>query len=83
MEKHGGDEGFTWFGPPERYTLRPRENGGCIAVYCSSVGLALDGLGFSLSILTSVAAFYSSRLQRLHYDLGLNRWPQGGWIPIP
>jgi hypothetical protein len=23
---------FTWFGPPERNTLRPRENGSCIGV---------------------------------------------------
>jgi hypothetical protein len=25
-------QGFTWFGPPECNTLRPRENGNCIAV---------------------------------------------------
>jgi hypothetical protein len=24
--------GFMWFEPPERNTLRPRENGSCIAV---------------------------------------------------
>jgi hypothetical protein len=31
---------FTWFGLPERNTLRLRENGSCIAVCCSSVDLA-------------------------------------------
>jgi hypothetical protein len=34
--------GFTWFGPPERNTLCPRENESyCIVVYCSSLGLNL------------------------------------------
>jgi hypothetical protein len=34
--------GFTWFGPPERNTLRPRENESCcITVCCSSPGLNL------------------------------------------
>jgi hypothetical protein len=82
MGEHGGDEEFMWFRPPERNTLRPRENGSFIAVCCSSVGLALGCLGFSLSILTSVAAFYGSRLHRLDRDLGYDRWPQGGWTPI-
>jgi hypothetical protein len=45
MGEHGGDEEFMWFGLPERNTLRPRENGNCIAVCCSSVGLALGDLG--------------------------------------
>jgi hypothetical protein len=34
--------GFTWFGPPKRNTLRPRENESCcIAVCYSSLGLNL------------------------------------------
>jgi hypothetical protein len=37
--------GFTWFGPLQRNTLRPRKNGSCIAVCYSSVGLALLELG--------------------------------------
>jgi hypothetical protein len=83
MGEHGGDEGFMWFRLPERNTLRPQENESCIAVCCSSIGLALGCLGFSLSILTSTIAFYSSRLQRLHYDLGPDSCPQCGWTPIP
>jgi hypothetical protein len=39
--------GFTWFGPSECNTLRPWENRSCIAVCCSSVGLALKGLADS------------------------------------
>jgi hypothetical protein len=58
---------------PERNTLRLWENGSCIAVCYSSVGLALGYSGFSLSILTSVATFYSTRLQRLQCDLGPDR----------
>jgi hypothetical protein len=80
MGEHGGDEGFTWFGLSECNNLRPLKNMSCITVYCSSVGLALGCLGFSLSILMSIIVFYSSRLQRLHCDLGPDRWPQGGWI---
>jgi hypothetical protein len=75
MRKYGGDEGFTWFRPPERNTLRPRENESYITVCCSSVGLALGCPGLSLSILTSTTTFYSSGLQWLHCDLGLDRWP--------
>jgi hypothetical protein len=81
--EHGGDERFTWFGSSERNTLRPRENESCIAVCCSSVGLALGCPEFGLPILTSVAALYSTRLQWLHCDLGPDRWPQSGWTPIP
>jgi hypothetical protein len=62
MGKHDGDEGFTWFEPPERNILRPQENESYITVCCSSIGLALGCLGFSLSILTFVVAFYRSRL---------------------
>jgi hypothetical protein len=40
-KKHSGDERFTWFRPPERNTLRPRENENCIAVCCLSVGFTL------------------------------------------
>jgi hypothetical protein len=65
MGLHDGDEGFTWFGPPERNTLRPRENGSCIIVCSSSVGLALGYLGFNLIILTSTTTLYSSRPQRV------------------
>jgi hypothetical protein len=83
MGEHDGDKRFTWFGPPECNTLYPWENESYIAVCCSSVGLALGCPGFSLSILTSTAAFYSSRQKRLHYDLGPDRWPQSGWTPIP
>jgi hypothetical protein len=75
MGEHGGDERFTWFGPLERNTLRPRENESCIVACCSSVGLALGCPQFGLPILTSAAAFYSTRVHRLHYDLGPNRWP--------
>jgi hypothetical protein len=81
--EHSGDERFMWFGPPERNTLHLWENGSCIAVCCSSVCLALGFPEFGLSILTSVAAFYSTRLQWLHCDLGSDKWPQGGWTPIP
>jgi hypothetical protein len=77
--KHGGDKRFTLFGPPERNTLRPWENGSCITVCCSNVGLALGCPGFRLSILTFATAFYSTRPQRLHCDLGPDRWPQGGY----
>jgi hypothetical protein len=38
---------FTWFGPPERNTLYPRENERCITVCCSSIGLALLILTFA------------------------------------
>jgi hypothetical protein len=75
MEEHDGDERFMWFEPPERNTLRPRENESCITVCCSSVGLALGCPGFSLSILMSIATFYIIRLQWLHCDLGPDRWP--------
>jgi hypothetical protein len=57
MVEHGGDERFMWFGLPERNTLCPRD-------------LALGCLGFSLSILTSAATFYSTSLQWLYSDLG-------------
>jgi hypothetical protein len=40
--------GFTWFRLSERNTIRPRENESCIAVCCSSVGLALSELGLNL-----------------------------------
>jgi hypothetical protein len=43
--EHGGDEGFMWFRPSERNTLRPWENGSSIAMCYSSVGLALGCLG--------------------------------------
>jgi hypothetical protein len=66
MGEHGGDEGFTWFRPSECNNIRPRENDSCIVVCSSSIGLTLGCLGFSLSILTSVAIIYSSRLQWLH-----------------
>jgi hypothetical protein len=75
MGEHGGDERFTWFGPSERNTLCLRENESCILMCCSSVGLALGFPGFSLSILTSAATFYSSRLQQLHCALGSDKWP--------
>jgi hypothetical protein len=81
MGEHGGDEGFLSFRPPERKTLRPQENGSCIAVCCSCVGLALGCHGFSLSILTSAATFYSSSLQWLHCDLEPDRWPQVVGLP--
>jgi hypothetical protein len=42
--EHSGDEGFTWFGPLERNTLRPRENVSYIAVCYSNIGLALGAL---------------------------------------
>jgi hypothetical protein len=61
MGEHGGDERFKWLEPPERNTLCPRENGSCIIVCCSSISLALACPGFSLSILTSIVAFYSTR----------------------
>jgi hypothetical protein len=83
MGEHGGNEGFTWFGPAERNILCPRENGGYIALCCSSVSLALGVLGSVPPILTSVVAFYSTRLQRLHCDIRPDRWPQGGWTPLP
>jgi hypothetical protein len=63
MGEHGADEGFLWIRLLECNTLHPRENGSCIVVCYSSIGLALGYLGFSLIILTSAAAFYSSRLQ--------------------
>jgi hypothetical protein len=62
MGEHGGDERFMWFGPLEHNTIRPRENESYIVMCCSSVGLALGCPGFSLSILTSAAFFYSTRL---------------------
>jgi hypothetical protein len=83
MGEYGGDERVTWFKLSEHNTLCPRENESYIAVRYSSVGLALGCLEFGLSILTSTTTFYSTRLQRLHSDLGPNRWPQGGWTPIP
>jgi hypothetical protein len=73
--EHGEDERFMWFELSDRNTLHPQENESCIVVYCSSVGLALGCPMFRLSILTSVATFYTTRLQRLHYDLGPDRWP--------
>jgi hypothetical protein len=30
-----GTRWFTWFGPPERNTLRPRENESCCIVVCA------------------------------------------------
>jgi hypothetical protein len=43
--------GFMWFRPPERNALRPRENGSCIAVCCSSVGFALVILTFAWPLI--------------------------------
>jgi hypothetical protein len=63
MGEHGGDKRFMWFGPLERNTLCTWENESYIVVYCSSVGLALGCPEFSLSILTSAATFYSTRLK--------------------
>jgi hypothetical protein len=83
MGEHGGDKGFTWFRLPERNTLRPRENESCIAVCCSSIGLALVVFGSVPPILTSAVAFYSTRLQWLHCDLRADKWSQSGWTPIP
>jgi hypothetical protein len=78
MEEHDGDKRFTWFEPPEHHTLHLRENRSCITVRWPSVGLALGCPRLSLSILTSVAAIYSTRLQLLHCDLGPDRWLQDG-----
>jgi hypothetical protein len=78
MGEHGGDRRFTWFRPLECNTLRPRENENCIVVCCSSTGLALGCLESGLRILKFVAAFYSTRLQRLHCVLGPDRWLQAG-----
>jgi hypothetical protein len=83
MGEHGGDEGFTWFGPSERNTRRPRENKSYIAVCCSSIGLALGVLGLVPPIMAFDVEFYSTRLQHLHCDLRPDWWLQGGWIPIP
>jgi hypothetical protein len=82
MAEHGGDEGFTWFRPPECNTLRPRKNGSCIALCCSSIGLTLGVLGSVPPIMVSVVAFYSTRMQRLHCDLRPDWWTHGGWTPI-
>jgi hypothetical protein len=52
-------QGFTWFGPPEHNTLCLRENRCVVVLLCVE-------LAFSPLILTSVVAFYSTRLLRLH-----------------
>jgi hypothetical protein len=75
MGEHGRDRRFTWFKPSECNTLRPRENESCIAVCCSSIGLALGCPEVGLSILTFTVAFYITRLQRLHCDLRPDRCP--------
>jgi hypothetical protein len=49
MGEHGGDEEFTRFRPSEHNTLHPWENGSCIVVCCSSVGLALGAMGLVLA----------------------------------
>jgi hypothetical protein len=64
---------FTLFRPSEHNTLRPQENGSCITVCYSSIGLALVCPEFGLSIPMSTVIFYSTRLQWLHCDLGPDR----------
>jgi hypothetical protein len=49
--------GFTWFGPPERNTLRPRENG--VVLMCLSARLRSSFV--CLLPLASARTFYSSR----------------------
>jgi hypothetical protein len=62
----------------ERRSTTPYVHGRMgVILQCDVQALAwlLVALGFNLSILTSAATFYSSRLQRLHCDLGPDRWP--------
>jgi hypothetical protein len=60
--------GFTWFGPPERNTLRPWE-----MLYCY-VCVVLLKAEFNLSHPVAHPAFYSSRPWQLHCDAGPDRW---------
>jgi hypothetical protein len=57
IQEHGEDERFTCFSSSERNTLYLQQNGSYIIMCCLNVGLALDCLVFSLSILSSVVAF--------------------------
>jgi hypothetical protein len=63
--------GFTWFGPPERNTLRPRVNG--VVLLCLSVRLKSRG---PLS-LASARTFYSSRPDNYSETPWSDRWPRG------
>jgi hypothetical protein len=74
--------GFTWFGPPERNTLRPRVNG--VVLLCLSA--RLRSLPFSLSVcvcgvhplqLSSAQTFYSLRPDSYREAPWPDRWPRG------
>jgi hypothetical protein len=54
---------FTWFGSPERNTLRPQENVSCcIVMCCSSLELNLPKKSKrTCLVLASARVFYSSR----------------------
>jgi hypothetical protein len=68
-----------WFGPLERNTLRPWENG-VVLLKPSLVHVSLSPC-FFLTLLPA-ASSYRSRPQQLHCDLGLDRLSRGDLTPI-
>jgi hypothetical protein len=83
MEEHDEDEGLCGSG---RQSVTPYVYGRFV-LYCCWESKSLDHTfscpRFSLSILTSTVAFYSTRSLRLHCDPVPDMWPQGRWTPIP
>jgi hypothetical protein len=74
--------GFTWFGPPERNTLRPRAKG--VVLMC--LNARLRSLLFSPSVracgvhplwLSSARTFYSPRAGSYREAPWPDRWPRG------
>jgi hypothetical protein len=66
--------GFTWFGPPERNTLRPQVNG--VVLLCLSVRLKSRG-PLRVYALGVCRAFSSSRPSSYSETPGSDRWPRG------
>jgi hypothetical protein len=74
--------GFTWFGPPERNTLRPWVNE--VVLLCLSARLRSSPFSLSMRVcgvrplqLSSARPFYSPRPGSYREAPWPDRWPQG------
>jgi hypothetical protein len=87
IREYGGIRRFTWFGPPERNTLRPRVNG--VVLLCLSARLRSSfvclcvclGVYMCVSVCVrgcvSARTFYSSRPSSYSETPWPDRWPRG------
>jgi hypothetical protein len=80
MEKARWTRWFTWFGPPERNTLRPRREC-CIAVsVLFKPGVQLSS--FQLVWIWWLPVLLQHKAGQLQEDPGPDMWPRGCWNSI-